>query len=189
MNWRARGQRVLTESPFTLQQQVVSWSGQQWQVECTLPPMGLVQAEQWVSWALALDGPVHYFELGDQANPDGQGTRSGTVLTNGATAVGDKTLAVDGLTASLVDAFKAGDWLRIASGSNRQLFKVLQDSTANGSGECTLDVWPFLRFVFADNHGVSYSSPTGYFRMQTGIVDWTVENLIYGFSFTAIEVV
>ena len=189
MTWRARGQRVLSVSPFSLAQQTVSWSGQQWEVDCQLPPMGIVQAEQWISWALALDGPVGTFELGDQANPEGQGTADDVMLLAGATAIGDKTIDMDAATISQVDVFKAGDWFHLDDSGNRQLFKVLQDVSADGAGALTVDVWPFVRYVFPNNDTVVYTTPKGLFRLQTNIIDWTVENLIYGFTFTAIEVI
>jgi len=189
--WRARSQRVLSQSPFSLAQETISWSGQQWEVDFELPPMGLAEAEIWIAALLSLDGPVGTFLYADQANAIGRGTATGSLLLAGATAIGDKTIDIDGASALQADVFKAGDWMLLAELGKRQVFKVLQDVSADAGGAFTVDVWPFVRAVYPDNDTVFFTanSVLHQLRLVTPVFDWTVENLIYGVSFTAIEVV
>ena len=83
-NWSLRRITSITQSPFTLQQQVYQHSGEQWGATMTLPPMLKDKASIWLSFFLQLRGVRGTFKIGDQDRKTIQGTATGTVRVNGA---------------------------------------------------------------------------------------------------------
>ena len=81
-----------------------------------------------------------------------RGNVSGTVLVNGVHAVGDTTIAVDGMTGTL----KAGDFIKFAS--HNKVYMVVADVTADGSNEATLTIEPPLITALADDSVVTYDN-------------------------------
>ncbi len=82
---------------------------------------------------------------------DARGNVSGTVLVNGVHAVGDTTIAVDGMTGTL----KAGDFIKFA---HNKIYMVVADVTADGSNEATLTIEPPLLTALADDSSVTYDN-------------------------------
>ena len=80
-----------------------------------------------------------------------RGNVSGTVLVNGVHAVGDTTIAVDGMTGTL----KAGDFVKFA---HDKVYMVVADVTADGSNEATLTIEPPLITALANDSSVTYDS-------------------------------
>jgi hypothetical protein len=164
----------ISESPFTLKQQVVAHTGQRWEAEVTIPPIKREQAEVWVSFLVSLQGVRGTFLLGDPANATPRGSASsapGTPLVNGASQTGD-SLTIDGCPASATGYLKAGDYIQLGGGSTATLHKVLQDVNTNGSGQATIDLWPYIRNAPSDNSTVVVSNAVGVFGLgqmkQTG---------------------
>ena len=185
MVWKPRSVVGVSESPFSFSQQVYVHQGEAWQVEVDLIAMERANAEAWAGWLLALNGREGTFLLGDPKGTTPRGTwAGGSPLVQGAGQSG-KSLAVDGVTASATAL--AGDWLQLGSGSTATLHKVTQDVTFSGGGAATLDIWPRLRSVPADNAAVTLSSAKGRFRMGSNAPAWDVEAIIYGISFDAME--
>ena len=83
---------------------------------------------------------------------DARGNVSGTVLVNGVHAVGDTTIAVDGMTGTL----KAGDYVKFAS--HTKVYMVVADVTADGSNEATLTIEPPLLSALANDSVVTYDN-------------------------------
>ena len=80
-----------------------------------------------------------------------RGNVSGTVLVNGVHAVGDTTIAVDGMTGTL----KAGDFVKFA---HDKVYMIVADVTADGSNEATLTIEPPLITALANDSSVTYDS-------------------------------
>jgi len=80
----------------------------------------------------------------------------GTPLVKGAGQVGS-LLAVDGLTPAVVVA--KGKFLSVVIGGQRYLHIVTAQTTANGSGEASLPIWPMLRVGTTDNAVVELAAP------------------------------
>ena len=139
-NWGLRRITSLTQSPFTLQQQVYQHSGEQWNTTMSLPPMLKDNASIWLSFFLQLRGVRGTFKLGDQDRKTIQGTATGTVRVNGASQTGNQ-VALDGFTASRSNVFKAGDYIQI----NSYMYMVTEDVSADGSGEANVKIEPALR--------------------------------------------
>ena len=113
-NWGLNRVVAVTESPFTLQQQIFEHEGSQWRCTMTLPPMKKDKASIWLAFFMSLRGRRGTFKLGDQDRKTIQGTATGTVRVNGASQTGNQ-VALDGFTASRSNVFKAGDYIQINS--------------------------------------------------------------------------
>ena len=153
--------------------------------------MKRTNAEQWIAFLLSLKGQLGTFYLGDPraCTPLGTARDTDTILVNGAVSSGD-TISIDSAPASQTDYLKAGDYMQIGSGVNRQLFKVLNDVDTDGTGSATVDVWPNVRTSIADNASVTVQSAKGIFRLASNEQALSInEASIYGITFGAIEAV
>lgn len=181
---------VISQSPFTYQQQVVAHQGQRWAASISLPPMKRQDAEPWVAFLVALKGQVGTFLLGDPNCKQPQGSASvtaGTPLVNGAGQTGD-TLNIDGLPTNVTGYLLAGDYIQLGAAGSASLYKVLTDVNTDGSGQATLDIWPNLRSSPADNATVIVTNTKGKFRLRSNVQQWQInETSSYGITFDCVE--
>lgn len=188
---RATNAVAYSRSPFTFAGQAHAYAGKAWQADVTLPSMKREDAERWVAWLISLKGQLGTFYLGDPAasTPLGSARDTDTILVDGAVSSGD-TIAIDSAPASQTDYLKAGDYMQIGTGVNRQLFKVLNDVDTDGTGSATVDVWPNVRTSIADDAAVTVQSAQGIFRLASNEQSFSInEASIYGITFGAIEAV
>lgn len=192
VNLRAVNAVSISESPFTFKQQVIAHTGQRWEAEISMPPMQRADAEQWISFLVSLNGVKGTFLLGDPNASTARGSASttpGTPVVNGADQTGD-SLTIDGCPASATGYLKAGDYIQLGGGSTATLHKVLTDVDTNGSGQATLDVWPYIRTAPADDATVVVSDAKGLFRLGSNQTDWAInEAAFYGVTFPAVEAI
>lgn len=189
INFRAINTVGMSMSPFTYAQQVVAHSGQRWEADITLPPMKRADAEQWIAWLVSLRGQLGTFTLGDPTGATPRGSAGGTPVVNGADQVGG-TLAIDGCTASQTGWLKAGDYIQLGSAGTATLHKVLQDADSDGSGNVSLDIWPYIRSAPTDGSTVVTSNAVGKFRLASNEQNWGInEASIYGLTFGAVEAI
>ena len=185
-NFGLRRTTSITQSPFTLQQQVYQHSGEQWGATMTLPPMLKDTASIWLSFFLQLRGVRGTFKIGDQDRKTIQGTATGTVRVNGASQVGNQ-VALDGFTASRANVFKAGDYIQI----NSYVYMVTENVTANGSGEANVKIEPALRTgvePINNNTTVIYLNTTTLMRLDSNEFNWDTDHVSkYGISFSCSE--
>ena len=186
---RAVNVTALSESVFTLRQQVFKHSGERWEAEVTLPQMARSDAEQWVAWLLSMRGREGTFLLGYPLGATPRGSAGGTPRVNGASQTGD-SISIDGCTASQTGWLKAGDYIQLGSGAGSSLHKVLQDVSSNGAGQATIDVWPSIRTAPADNSTVVVSASKGVFRLATSSTEWSINEIAHwGIVFPAVEAI
>ena len=179
----------LTQSPFTYAQQAVAHSGQRWEVDVTLPAMNRADAEQWVAFLVSLRGRFGTFTLGDPVGASPRGSAGGTPLVNGASQIGG-TLNIDGCTASQTGWLKAGDYIQLGTAGSATLHKVLADVDSNGSGQVTVDIWPYIRTAPSDNATVVVTNTIGRFRLASDEQNWSIrETALYGITFGGVEAI
>jgi hypothetical protein len=186
---RAVNQTAMTMSPFTYKQQIYNHSGQRWEAECQVPPLKRDDAEEWIAWLLSMNGRAGSFLMGDPLGDTARGTLGGTPVVNGADQVGG-SLSIDGCSNNITNWLKAGDYLQLGSGSTATLHKVLQNVNTDGSGQASLDLWPYMRTAPVDGSIVITSNAVGRFRLNSGEQDWTINNISsYGITFAAVEAI
>ncbi len=115
-----------------------------------------------------------------------QGTATGTVRVNGASQTGNQ-IALDGFTASRANVFKAGDYIQI----NSYLYMVIEDVSADGSGEANVKIEPALRSgieTINNDDTVVYTSTTTLMRLDNNEFQWDTDQVSnYGISFACSE--
>lgn len=170
---RMRNLNKVSQSPFTLSQQVIRSPGRRWEFDITLPRMKHAEAKEWVSWIASLEGQLGTFYFGSPMYrvPGGSVRDTDTVLVNGAVSSG-REITFDDAPASVTGYIKAGDHFHIGTGSNRQLFKALKDVDTDGSGGGTIDVWPNVRTSIADNSAITFENAQGVFRLANNTSEW-----------------
>ncbi len=173
-------------SPFTLEQEIFEHQGQMWKATVQLPPMEQDDAEDWISWGLALNGRAGTFLFGDPVGQTARGTVAGTPLIDGAGQQRSKVLNTKGWTPGSA-IFQAGDYIQLP---NYRLHKVLTDTTADGGGLAALDVFPRVRDVLVDSDPIIVANTVGIWRIDGDIPAWDIrEAQIYGIAFTAREAI
>ena len=178
---------ALSQSPFTLSQQVQVFPGQQWTADVTLATLTRADAEVWNAFLLSLNGYQGTFLLGDPAGVNPRGVGTGTPLVNGGTQSGNE-LVTDGWSDSITNILKAGDWFHMVVNSRYRLHKVLQNTNSDGSGNATLTIWPSLRESPPDNTSLVINNAQGQFRLSAPATDWSITpEPAYTISFSAME--
>lgn len=174
---RANQAVALSQSPFTYQQQVISFSGgERWEMSVAIPAVRRDKAEPWVAFLTSLRGQWGTFLMGDPNSLEPQGTATSLSISGSA---GDRTVS-----ATFSGTLKAGDFFQLGSGSSTQLYKVLEDSSG-----ASLEIWPRLRTSHS-GASATLSSPKGHFRLMGNQTSWSInDNSAYAISFEAVEVI
>ena len=121
---------------------------------------------------------------------DARGNESGTVLVNGAHAVGDTTIAMDGHNNDGTHKFRAGDFLKFAS--HNKVYMVVADVTSS-SNASTVTIEPPLLTALADDSAVTYDNVPFTVHLTSDIQEFGVAgadkdgNLLYQFEFDVEE--
>jgi hypothetical protein len=176
------------DSPLTLQQTVYEWEGDRWELDVEVPPMqNRAHAEAWVAFLLKLRGRRGTFLAGHSGYAGARGTWSaGAPQVNGAAAAKLRTLPIKNLAAGATG--KEGDWLQLGAGSSSRLHKLLQDFTADGSGNASIEIWPATRAAYSNGDAITLAAPKGLFRLASNAREWSIELAqIYGLRFSAVE--
>lgn len=177
-----------TESPFSLTEQVVKYTGERWEANVTMPNMLREYAEDFNAFILQLRGRYGTFLLGDPNAATPRGSWAGTPVVDGINQTGDE-LDIRGLTPSATEIAKAGDFIQLGTGSSSYLHKVLEDADADGSGKTTLLLAPNLRTNPADGATVTTTNCKGVFRLAQNYVPYSInDESIYNLSFRCVEV-
>lgn len=151
-------------SPFSAQQSTQDWIGDYWSIRVQFDVADRDEAAEWISFLSQLQGRLGTFYYGDILTAQPQGAAGGTPLVNGGSQVGHE-LNIDGCTPS-VQFLKAGDKIQI----DNSLYMNQKDVSANGSGECTLDLWPSLR-GHANNAPIITANAKTVFRLTNNNID------------------
>ncbi len=179
-----------TMSPFTLQEQTLLWSGEQWGVEFDLPTIvDRAVANEWKAFAVALKGSYNYFLLGDPSAKEPLGTALGAGVISASGQTGN-SIETEGWVANQASLLKAGDYIQIGVNEQARLHMVIEDASSNADGEATLTIEPALRSTSIINTPVLTSNPRGLFRLASNSFSWSVNpGPRYSISFSAVEVI
>jgi hypothetical protein len=178
-------------SPFTFSSTVYEYAGKRWELDVSLPPMKRADAEIWVAWLISLKGQRGTFYAGDfqAVTPLGSGRDADTVLIDGAVSSGT-AIAIDSAPVNQNNYLKAGDYMQTGTGTARQLFKVLENVSTDGTGSASVEVWPNIRTSIANNAAVTLQNTKGIFRLASNETTFSVGSLAqYGLSFGAMEAI
>jgi hypothetical protein len=186
VNLRQASAVAVSQNPYTLSAQIQKHAGQMWGADISLPMMTRAQAEAWFCFLLKLNGQEGTFLLGDPTAKNPRGVGMGTPLVNGGSQTG-QTLNTKGWPISTTGLLLAGDFLSIGY----RLYKALGDVSSDASGYATIDIWPRLRDIPADNQVISISDCKGLFRLADNgnPIFSASEDKLYDFSFSCVEAI
>lgn len=186
MSMRLRRANAMTESTFTLQQQVNQYTGAVWEAEITLPPMSYADAKKWEAFILSLRGMRGTFLMGNPLHTDLSGTATGIQL-DGQGVIRDTSINITGSASGTI---KAGDYFQIGTGSDAHIHAVVQDETLDGTGAGSIDIEPPLRTTYADNTSLDFTLPKGVWRLSSNDIGWNIDTAsMYGFTIPCIEAI
>jgi len=154
----------------------------------TLPPMKRSDAANWQAFILKLHGRKGTFLLGDPDARTPRGTISGAVTLGANASVGDFTISISTSQNSLVNAFRAGDYIQLGSGGTSKLYMIVDDVTTDGSGDADINIEPAIKTAATSGATVTYTNAKGLFRMENPQIDWDADEVSkYGIAFDAME--
>jgi hypothetical protein len=161
IRFRPRTVVGFAEAPLTLSGQPQVWPGQGWGFTATLPKMTVANADNWVSFLLALNGRQGTFRCGDMSRPTTRGSASGA-WTVGAGA----TFLSTSINLTGTGSLAKGDWFQVGN----YLHKVIQVNSPT-----SYDVWPRLRASYANGTAITYTNALGLFRLASNEMMWDVD--------------
>lgn len=161
ISWARDEVRGISESPFTYHRQIFKHFGERWRVNITLPMMSEENAGQWRSFLLLLDGGWGTFQFGDFFNVAPKGKAWGSPVC-AADNVAGKVLLTKGWNSNITGVLKAGDKIQL----NSRLYEITRDTNSDGIGLATLDIWPRLRTVPAEEDFIITQNPRGIFQLD-----------------------
>ena len=181
MSVRMVNANAVSQSPYTLQQQVQSYGGMRWEVDVSLKPLDNTTALEVQAFFVNRKGRKNSFLLPMVGSGNSYHSyQVGTCTVNGGgQAIGNEILNITNTTSvSLGRMFGLNDRLHMAS------------APAYQTGNRTIGVQPPLREVPAHNTALDFTSPCGTFRMLSDDASWGISNALkYGFSFTCVEAI
>lgn len=154
------------QSNLSRVEQVVERPGALWRGDYVLPAMRPTVAANWRAFLTSLRGRYGTFYGFDPDQKSLLGTATGTILVNGGSQTGN-ALAVDGVSAG--GTILKGSYIQVGV----YLYMVVEDATANGSGEATLSIEPALRTSPGNNDPVTVSNPKCIMRLVEDSVQWS----------------
>ena len=181
MRWSLVSNTQVAVSPLNGSIQTQELPGARWKIQMDYPPLEEADAALMRAFLAKMRGQANRVDLGPFDRQTPRGTAGGTPLVNGASQTG-ASLITDGWSAGAT--MLTGDFFSVA----QQLFVVVADATADGSGNMTLTIEPPIRTSFADNAPLTKSSPKARFMLISNEVGWDVQmKLLTDFSFDLIE--
>lgn len=182
--------RVATsQSPFSYKRQVLTYPGQRWAVDASIPMLNRDSADIWRAFFTRLNGGEHTFLLGDPLSSTPKGEGGGTPLMDGGATVGTSTLSIDGASISQTDWLMAGDYIQLGSGENARLYMVVSDVDTTITGKANIPIWPSLQIAPSDNDPLTVSGAQGCFFLNGPPTFETDNNSFTRISFSASSVV
>ena len=117
---------------------------------------------------------------------DARGNETGTVLVNGAHAVGDTTIAMDGHNNDGTHKFRAGDFLKFAS--HNKVYMVVADVTSS-SNASTVTIEPPLLQTVANDSVVTYDNVPFTVSLTNDIQEYNIGTTnLYAYELDVVEV-
>lgn len=178
-----------SESPFTFEGQSFKWPGERWMANIQMPVIADEDiADEWIAFALKLQGTFGTFLLGDPSRPTMRGIGGGSPVVDGSANTGN-TMDIIGAPTLTANWMKRGDYFQMNTGASSRLHKLTSHASTDSAGRATLEFTPALRYTPADGETITITNPRGVFRLAENDVSWSREpGHLTRMSFNAVEV-
>ena len=184
----------VSESPRSFARHVIDWGGERWRAQVTIQRGDYTQTAPWRAFLTKMRGSEGSFYL----NPYGEGgaaqlgkwndTPGRTIRVKTGQVIDSHRITLT-TSVRLDEAFKAGDFIQLGSGSNARLHMILDDIAITGN-DTTINVWPKPRANLSmgstTDRVVTVVNPHGVFYFRDPQASWVQDNLWnHEVSFTA----
>lgn len=156
---------------FTAQQQVHAYKGQWWEATVTLPPMKRDNAEAFASFLAKLRGKRGTFRMGISSAGTARGSPAGSPVFQSVSSDG-YTLTTNGWSNSVTDLLKEGDYIQIED----YLYKVVEDTDSDGSGNADIEVWPAIRQdAVSGTSTIDFTDPKSIWMLKDNVREFSID--------------
>jgi hypothetical protein len=154
---------AVISSPYApAQVQTQAWPGADaWDLQITLPPLSNANAADWEGFLAELRGALNVFQAGDPRRTKPLGVARGVPVAAAGNTALSTSLLTTGWTPNIQRLLMRGDMLQVGY----RLHRVCETVVSDGSGNCTIPVWPVLREVPAGSAPIILKNPIGVFRL------------------------
>lgn len=167
-------------SPFDGSTQTIAMPAQRWHASMTWGPIPHTDWRPLQAFLGALRGRAGRFTYTHPFTFRRATAAAGTPLVDGDNQTGI-ALATDGWTPGAL-VMKAGDFFSFTDATGRfRMHQVLEDVTANGSGEATLSLVPPLRSAPPDDAPLNLTTPSPIWQLaadDAGAITWDSHNVL-----------
>ena len=169
----------LSSSSISGKVQVRSLGGHKWSFTAKYNPMTRAEFNPVYAFVISQQGGLDTFTIVPPVISSTTGTATGTMLVNGSTSAGTRTVPIDGITGTI----KAGDLVKFAN--HTKVYMVTADR--DGAGDMTIE--PALVSDLADNEGVTYNDVPFTMRMTNDVQQYSLNaNEYYEYEVDMVEV-
>ena len=166
-------------SPFTFGEQILSYAGQRWIADVSLPRLRRDEADGWRAFFTKLNGIQNTFFLGDPLSKQPKGVVGGVPVLDSANQKGE-LLSIRGCTPDVVGWLKSGDYIQLGTDeTDTRLHMVLDDVNTDSSGKADLRIWPNNILDRPNGDTVITSNAVGVFRLRNGNVMFETDSDSY----------
>jgi len=137
---------------------VKQFAAQYFSFNVKLPPMNQSDFQQYYAFLVKQKGSFDTFTFEYPLDNLGADKDQTDILANGAQAIGDNTIAMDGFSVSTTGVLKAGDLIKFAN--DDKVYMVTADANSDVSGQATVSIEPPLQDAIVDNEAVTVNKPS-----------------------------
>jgi hypothetical protein len=157
----------VSSTTITGRTQVRNIGGQRFEFSAAYPALTRAEFAPVHAFIMAQQGMAESFSIVLPQISEKSGDAAGTVVADGAGAIGDTSVDVDGATGT----FKAGDVIKFAGHS--KVYMIVSDVTA-AAGAATINIIPALREAVADNEAVIFDDVPFLVRLNDDVQEYSL---------------
>ena len=160
--------------------------GQYFSFTVQMPPMTQENGQAYFAFLQKQKGSFEDFTIAAPLDNLGAAKAETDILANGAQAIGDGSIALDGFTENQSGALKAGDLIKFTG--HTKVYMVQADIDANSSGQLTVLISPSLVTAIANNSAVVVNKPQFTVYLSSGEIIYSTDSSgFYSISFDVRE--
>ena len=160
--------KTLTSQTVNGRTQSRKLASQYWEFSAKYPPMKQADFMPVYAYVMKQRGQNATFTVRIPVLEDARGTASGTLKVNVAKAAGLTTIAVDGITGTIVE----GDMIKFG---HTKVYMVVGHSETSGNTR-SIDIEPPLRVGVANDETITYDNVTMKVRLRNDIQSFGMSN-------------
>jgi hypothetical protein len=176
MRWSRMSQDVVHRSIFGVQG--INGGYPLWKVAVTFDQLTSAESGPYQALLMQLEGNRNHLALHNVGRPAPIGTMRGSPTLASPLAAGVSSMDITAGAGQANTTLKAGDYLGLGSGYDRQVVMVTSDVTLSGTGTATVSFAPANRTARGTTDPVVWDKPTALFRQQQPELGWDYSTVV-----------